>query len=502
MGSLETSHQVNRRQLLIGLAGAGGVALGGGAYGAARLLRSAAASVADAGAVPAQAPVVGFASRPDLRPPSVLTTGRTGGYLLLGPGSAGGSQGGPLIVDADGEPIWFRPLPSPTWASNFSVSRYKGQPVLGWWEGEVQTPLGYGRGEGVIVDRSYRELARVRAVGGHTMDVHEFQVTPEGTALFTCYPRIVAADLSGLGGPQRGRVLESIFQEVDIRTGRLLLEWRSLDHIPLSESYRSLDHPYDYLHLNSIDVTPDGQLLVSARHTFALYKLDRATGEVIWRLGGKRSDFALGPGARFSWQHDARQLDERTVTLFDNGSDGPVKTAPDSRVIVLGLDDVALTVRLQQAYHFSPGLLSSAMGSAQRLPGGGMLVGWGTQPYVSEFTADGVTVAGATMPAGQQSYRTFRQPWTGEPREPPALAATRDPLSGRRMLYVSWNGATEVTHWQVSAGRVPSQLSVLKVIERAGFETATPLGRRHRYAAATALDRSGRALATSATIKV
>ena len=258
--------------------------------------------------------------------------------LLVGPGSeAQLSQQGPLIVDGAGEVVWFRPLPKGSWATNVATVRYRGARALSWWEGKIIAP-GYGQGEAVIVDTAYRELARVRAGNGALMDMHELQITPEGTALFSCYPRVVAADLSPVGGPAKGRVLESVFQELDLRNGRVLLEWRSLDHIPLADSYKPPADPWDYVHLNSIRVAPDGNLLVSARHTWTVYKLDRRTGQVMWRLGGKRTDFAMGPRAAFSWQHDARAAGGSQITLFDDGSDGPQRTASESRGIVLDVD--------------------------------------------------------------------------------------------------------------------------------------------------------------------
>ena len=167
--------------------------------------------------------------------------------------------------------------------------------MLVWWEGKV-LQSGYGQGEAVVLDDAYREIARVRAAGGRSMDLHAFALSAEGRALFTCYPQTVQMDLSSIGVPRNSQVLESIIQEVDIASGRLLFEWRSLQHIPVSASQEPHGEPYDYLHVNSIEQLPDGNLLVSARHTWALYKLDRRTGSVIWTLGGKRSQFQIGPG--------------------------------------------------------------------------------------------------------------------------------------------------------------------------------------------------------------
>lgn len=500
MSALDAAQRLTRRQLLARTTGvAGAVAVGGGAYQGLRLLDSSSPLEARP-----PGPVRTFVSRPDLRPAAVAVAGAgtKPGYLLLAPGTLHGSQAGPLIVDDLGDPVWFRPLASTLWATNFTAASFGNQPVLAWWEGQVQVPLGYGQGESVLLDSSYRELYRIRAANGRQADMHELRLTDDGTALFTCFPQLRPVDLSELGGPRDGRVLESIIQEVDVRTGRLVMEWRSLEHIPVAESYRPLTDPWDYLHANSIDIAPDGNLLVSARHAWAIYKLDRRTGEVIWRLGGKRSDFHMGPGAQFSWQHDAHLLDARAITVFDNEAYRASGAPARSRALVLDVDSAGRTVRLRRAYTHPKPLLAVAMGSVQILPDGRVLVGWGSQPYASEFLANGTIVFDAAMAAGQQSYRTLRLPWRGTPTDRPAIAVVRDPATGARRLFASWNGATEVTHWRLHTGPAAANLSPRAVVERRGFETAIPLDSDDRYAAVAALDRRGRGLARSPAIRV
>jgi hypothetical protein len=384
------------------------------------------------------------------------------------------------------------------------VSRYHGEPVLTWWEGEVIDP-GFGRGEGVIFDRSYTEIARVRAGNGREADFHEFKLTTEGTALLSCFPRRVPMDLSPVGGPPNGIALESIIQEVDIRTGEVLLEWRSLEHIPVSESHEPafdpfLD-PYDYVHINSIDVLSDGHLLLSGRATFTLYKIHRRTGEVIWRIGGKHSDFTVSDHARFAWQHDARQVADGLISLFDNG-EGPVHAEPQSRAILLEVDTRRRTVELARAYHRPRGLLVGSMGSVQILPDGHVFVGWGSKPYLSEFAPDGTMLADAQLPPAGVCYRAYRFPWKASPREPPALAVHRPAVKGRPTLYASWNGSTDVTHWRVHTGPAPDKLKPLGIAKRRGFETAIPLRATDAYAAIVALDRSHQELAKSQIIRV
>lgn len=444
-----------------------------------------------------------FRTRPDLRPPALhfhYTTrtppAATEGYMFIGPTSKPGAQAGALIVDADGQPVWFHPVRPGWWVSNFRVAQYRGHPVLAWWEGTVRPP-GYGSGHGVLMNSSYQRIANVRAARGRQADLHEFFLTPEGTALITCHPPTVQADLSSVGGSTNGQVLESIVQEIDIATGRLLFEWRSLDHVAVDESYLPPGGVYDYLHINSIDLTADGHLLLSGRHTCALYKVHRRTGRVLWRLGGRRSDFALGRGAHFNWQHDAQHLPGGLISVFDNGA-GPVRTERQSRGLVLKLDLARRTVRLVRAYEHPRPLLTSAMGSVQALPDGNVMVGYGLVPVLSEFSPDGELVAQLSYPWGYNCYRGFRMPWSGSPTDRPTITSERGPSAGTTTIYVSWNGATDAAAWQVSAGPAPSQLTPMGVTPRRGFETAIPLAASRGYVAVTALDADGHALRSSA----
>jgi Arylsulfotransferase (ASST) len=464
-------------------------------------------------AVKPAGPVRAFYSQPDLRPPTVAASVERGeealaradpGFLFEAPGPVsltGTQQFGPLIVDRAGDPIWFRPVPAGLQATNFARWQYRGDPVLVWWEGKIQQS-GYGEGEAVVLDRAYREIARVRAANGRSMDLHGLTVTPEGTALFTCYPQTVHMDLSSIGGPREVPVFESIIQEVDIASGRLLSEWRSLEHIPVSASREPMAAPYDYLHVNSIQSLPDGNLLISGRHTWAVYKLERGTGNVIWTLGGTASQFEMGPNAQFAWQHDARQESDRVLTLFDNETNGPIKTEPQSRGVVLDVDESRRKVTLRNAYASPHGASAGAMGSVQILPSGRVVVGWGVAPFTNKFTAAGTLLSEFALPSGMYSYRGLWLPWTSTPHHVPRVAARTDRQRGTTMLYASWNGATNVTGWQVEAGARHDQLRAIGIAPHRGFETAIPLRSRHRYASVTAIDRVGKLLKRSAVIKL
>jgi Arylsulfotransferase (ASST) len=286
---------------------------------AARLLAALAAlaapGIAAAASRTAALPYQVFRSRPDLKPPVVQilrATHRTAaGYLFIAP-KRGAVQAGPMIFDNRGRLVWFRPLRT-RGVSNLRVQRYRGRPVLTWWQAR---PTGATHGSAFykISDRSYRTLAVVRPGNGAVADPHEFLLTSRGTAWMTTFR---GALVDGQ------RVIEGGVQEVDLRSRRVLFDWASAGHVALDESYakrpKNPSALYDYFHVNSIEIDTDGNLLVSARNTHAVYKISRRTGRIMWRLGGKRSDYSLGPGVRFAWQHDARRQRDRTISVFDKG---------------------------------------------------------------------------------------------------------------------------------------------------------------------------------------
>ena len=409
--------------------------------------------------------------------------------IFIAPYNAPGGQAGAVIVDNDGEAIWENPLAEKV-TTNFRVQRYHDSPVLTWWEGSIE--LGHGVGEYVIADSSYRTVRRVQASGDLHGDLHEFVLTPRGTALLTSY-LVTEADLSGVGGSHKGSVQDAIFQEVDLSTGKLLLEWHSLDHVALEESYATVTADWDFFHINSVDLDSDGDLLVSSRSTHTIYKVDR-TGAILWRLGGKRSDFAMAPGSDFAWQHDVRRQPSGSLTVFDNGATPAVEKL--SRALILELDEQAMTVNRASQYTHSP-ILSGSQGSMQILPGGNVFVGWGEAPHVSEFDRSGRLLFDAVLGYAYESYRAFRLPWSGRPAEAPAIAVNGRP--GDRTAYASWNGATEVASWQLLAGESAERMSAVSNIRSRGFESALRTSAAGPYFAVRALDFSGTPLGQSDT---
>jgi hypothetical protein len=459
------------------------------------------AAVATRGATTARAdgaalqppPVIVLQSSSEAAPGLVFVTPRRT--------TATSEQQGPEIVDSQGRPVWFDPIPLGEQATDFRVQRYLGRPVLTWWQGTNPVVRGVGVGVDEIADSSYHLLATVHAGNGLDADQHDFVLTPRSTALITIY-HAVPYDLSSVGGPVNGKVFDGIVQEVDVATGRVLFEWHSLDHVPLSDSYAPLPSspsiPWDYFHINSVTLDGGDHLLISARHTWTIYDVDRQTGDIVWRLGGKESDFALGPGVRFAWQHDAEPAGPDTLRIFDNESNG-IPVLPHSRVIWLHLDMHAMTATLIKSFQHPAGLSAFSQGNAQALKNGDTFVGWGAVGRFSEFDSNGNLVFDATLPSGYDSYRAYRDDWDGRPDTPPTANAQLNG-DGTTTVHAIWNGATEVAEWLVLAGPDATSLEPAATVPWNGLDTTVTLNATPAIVEVEALDAHGHLIGESATV--
>ncbi len=440
----------------------------------------------------AQAPIL-TVTVPDRDPAAgdILTTN--------GPGPG---QYGPLIYTPAGRLVWFEELSGGEAAENLSEQTYEGQPALTWWRGRVLS-LGFGQGEDVVMSSHYQTVARIDGGNGLKADLHDFQIAPHDIAYITAY-NPVRCDLTPIKGARGGAIVDTAIQMIDMKTGLVRWEWHSLDHVGASESEVQVPTdaaPWDYFHLNSIDPEPDGNVLISARNTWAGYQLERGTGRVLWRLGGTRSSFKMGPGTEMAWQHDGRVLADGDVTFFDDGSNPPIHH--QSRAVRIKLNLRAREAHLASVYtHHNPPLLAASQGNMQTLADGDTVVGYGGVPTISEYASDGSLLFDAQQPFDTSFYRAFRFPWSGRPLSPPAALAGLNDTGEETIVHASWNGATEVASWRVLAGQRPGSLKVQTKIRAAGFESSTTLPQRYAYVAVQALDSAGRVLGTSKTVSV
>lgn len=294
----------------------------------------------------------------------------------------------------------------------------------------------------------------------------------------------------------------------------MLFEWRASDHVPLTDSYKSRgsdgktkETVYDVFHLNSVEKDSSGNYLVSMRHTHTIYYIDH-TGNILWTLGGKHSDFkdlSGGYASNFRWQHHARWHENHTMSLFDNNGNNVFHSRSEfSRGMIISLDLTAMTVELQNTYVHPDKILAISQGSMQIIPETGhVLVGWGNTPAYTEFTGDGEVLCNMYFGAllfseildlgWVKSYRAFKSHWVGKPSAPPRIAVKDN------SIFVSWNGATEIAKWQLqsagSADAAAEEFTTYEELPKVDFETVFAFdGVEDHFVRAVALDAGGSVL--------
>jgi hypothetical protein len=326
------------------------------------------------------------------------------------------------------------------------------------------------------LNNAYEIVDEYQAGHGYTVDLHGLQVLTNGHALLMIYdPQIVDMSQIVEGGVPTATVTGLIIQELD-QQDNVIFEWRSWDHFNITDTNVSLTKSsIDYVHANALEIDYDGNLLVSSRHLDEITKIDRETGDVIWRWGGKRNEFTLiGDDQSFSHQHDIRRLPNGHVTLFDNRNGLEPQYSAAVEYI---LDEENKTATLYREYRNTPDIFAPAMGNAQRLSNGNTVIGWGfATPAVTEVTSDGTKVFELQLPYDQHqyySYRAFRFPWVGNPTWAPKAVLKTEGMT--ETLYYSWNGATEVDYYEIHAGNSPVSTTIILTQSKQGFENQTVL---------------------------
>jgi len=492
----------------------------GGAWAALAL--AAATLPAAAGAALTKAGAWYFPSDPVLAPPSVdvaidhtasaAGTPAQAGDIFLAPiknyslPAPFVGKPGPEILEPNGNVVWEDPLGRPLLvgkthyielAMDFHPDVYENHPVLIWWQGYI-TVNGFGDGVWMIANQHYQVIAEIHAPPHYELDFHDLVLTPQGDA-YILANKTVKISLHCCGGPTNGELYDQVLFEIEVKTGKVLWSWDPLQHVRLKESYAGIPkgQPWDPYHLNSVSFGPAGAPIVSARNTWAAYWINRATGAVFARLGGKNPTFKFGPGARFAWQHDVSQQPNEQISVFDDEAAPPV--GKQSRGLLLALNWKTHTATVVKQYLLPHPALAGSQGNVERLANSNLFVGWGQLPYLSEYTPSGQLLYFASLVGPDESYRTYRAPWTGEPTYPPSVVATTEKNGVN--VGASWNGATTVVAWQLLAGPSPVALTpVGGPVAKSGFETVIHTNDTQPYYAVEALGANGQLLATSPAV--
>jgi hypothetical protein len=297
-----------------------------------------------------------------------------------------------IAFDTRGIPRWwYRPDTRVLWAQILH-------------DGSVAWARSFGDGYGIRLQMAHEvrttsgRLLRLVRTRGSITDGHEFRETGDGHVLVDSYvPH--PADLRRVGGPRKAAIVTPEIQELD-RQGRVLWRWSSRGRIRLGETRlrwwaRILANPhrelgglrtFDPVHINAIEPRGPDEVIISARHTDAIYGIDRSTGRIAWKLGGRgRADGLRVIGdpdpRRFGGQHDVRIADDGTLSVYDNAKLRSYRP----RVAFYRLELSRHRARLVGELHDPLVRTSHCCGSARQLPGGGWLVSWGDNPLVSGF---------------------------------------------------------------------------------------------------------------------
>ncbi|MBN2000990.1 aryl-sulfate sulfotransferase, partial [candidate division KSB1 bacterium] len=387
-----------------------------------------------------------------------------------------------IIFDTEGNPVWY---------NRFSDRRrdFKVQ------KNGIITMLKRDGGERFVgFNNNFEEIATFTAKNGYSTDEHELQVLENGNYLLIGIKADIV-DMSTFveGGKENAQVYETVIQEFT-PDNEMIYQWRAWDNFDITDMVSPEDpltgSSIRFPHMNAIDIDLDGNILLSSRHISEVTKINRQTGEIIWRLGGKNNQFTFvnDPLDGIEMQHDIRIVGPNRYTIFDNGN---LHTNSESRVPEYELDLEKMTATLVWEYRHDPLRYSHWMGNTQRLSNGNQHINWadGSLPKVTEVTPSGEKVLEMQFVQKYHSYRVHRCKWEGMVAVPYLIIE-----SGPTEVTLLFNkfGDPNVDHYNIYAGtrRQPTELfasSKQTMIQLTEF----PEPNTKYYFRVTAVDKNG-----------
>jgi hypothetical protein len=385
-----------------------------------------------------------------------------------------------LILENDGTPYYYQRL------SNYSRD-FKEQPTGKLIRLHRGVSAGY-----VVMDSNFQTIDTLRCGNGYGTDQHEAQLLPNGNFLLIGVD-VQPVDMSVLveGGSPDARVIGNHVVEHDPQ-GNVIFEWRSWDNFNIldAQQVNFRDLLIDYVHMNSIAVDYDDNLIVSSRHFSEVTKLNRQTGEVMWRLGGKNNQFEIVNDVdSISYQHDARPVPgaDNHYTIFDNGNH---KLPQYSRAVEFAIDTSMMTATKVWEYRHTPDRYGYAMGNVQRLPNGNTLINWSgnPDPVATEVNPEGEIVYEMDFVGGIGNYRTFRFDWSGMLEVPYLILEKYD---DRVTLIFNKFGDSTVTDYIIYAGLEPNPATPIDTTAETWIDLTDFKYNQRYYFRVTALNQQG-----------
>jgi hypothetical protein len=315
-----------------------------------------------------------------------------------------------MILDGGNQPIFYRQRPAPTF--DFKVLPngmliYFDQYSLQYFE----------------LDNTYATIDSFTCGNGYVTDPHDIRLLPNGHFILVGLdPESIDMSTIVDGGDPLATVIGFVVQELDTNKN-VVFEWRSFDHFQITDATHEdlTAATIDYAHPNALEIDADTTILLSDRHMDEITKIDRATGNIVWRWGGKNNQFMFtNDTLGFSHQHSINRTAEGHFTVFDNGN---FHTPQFSRAVEYTVDEQMKTATLVWQFRHTPDVFTFAMGSVERLPSGNTFIGWGASTLAAtEVRPDGSTAYEIQFPDSIISYRAFKFPVSSvasRPVDPP-----------------------------------------------------------------------------------
>jgi len=385
-----------------------------------------------------------------------------------------------LILDNSGAPVWYR---RGTFTEDFKVHQ-NGLITEIQFKGAGLEYKGY--------DGSFNWVKDFHTGNGYDADNHDLQILEDGGYLMLGTRAIRNVDMSRLvDGGQPGAIVQETCVQEFTAADELIFQWRAWENLDVAGiGYAARNSCFEVSHMNAVEVDGDGHLLVSNRDLSEVTKIDRGTGQVIWRLGGLHSDFTFvnDPLNGFSCQHDIRVAGPRRYTLFDNGT---AHDPPVSRAVEYELDMNDMTATLVWEYRAVPDRYTWYHGNVQRLPNGNTLIDFVLPEYpkVTEVNAQGEIEFEMNFANGDSdAYTAFRFPWSGVMARPYLVV---QPNFDKVTLLFNKFGDSHVAQYRVYGGRAPEPDTLIAVSDKTLVHLRNLENDRRYYFRVTAVDRLG-----------
>ncbi|CEL92430.1 unnamed protein product [Vitrella brassicaformis CCMP3155] len=383
-----------------------------------------------------------------------------------------------IISDDVGQPVWFKRVWDDGYIWSLIDLKVQRNGNFTYHDTNASTYVEMGH--------DYEICKRYFPGHGYFANAHDFQVNEKGHSLMIVY-QTEGMDVKAMGipeGQEDAQVIGGIIQEIDT-SGNVIFEWRMWDHLPeamhktvgLGQKSSKVADP---IHINAIDWTTDGHITASLRHFDQVIKINRLTGDIIWRLGGPGNEFTWVDEDRpFSHQHDVRLHEDSHLTVYSNDNLHDWPPPRYSRAVEYWLDEPDRLIKKVREYRSPENYYGMATGSMQRFTNGNLGICWGgvgrpeKLPFYTEVSPTGERLLELEFTAQENSYRALRYDWWGIPKADPWLILDRE--SNPPQLHMSWNGATVVAKWKIWHGHFREANQFADVIVKRSFEEIYPL---------------------------